>query len=297
MAAVVQETLPRPAAGFISWSSVIGGAISAAALSSVLIAFGVAVGLSVASTSPTWRDTSAALALLSGLYLLLQALVAFGLGGYLAGRTRQGFAGPADMVERSDGAHGLLAWALAVLLGLALTAAVAGLAGIGSKPQSANQSATSSAEPVLGYELDRLFRAPRRPPNVDLTNERAEAGRILLTTASHSGVAPDDRTYLIQQVATLTGATPADAEKRVDDVIGRSRDAIRKTRQTSVILAFSAAAALLLGAIASWSAAVAGGRHRDGEPLPRWMSHGDYLTRRRNAPVRSAPAAPQPLPE
>lgn len=69
----------------ISWSSVVGGALSATALSSVLLGFGVAVGLSVASTSPTWRDTSSALALLSGLYLLLQALVAFGLGGYVAG--------------------------------------------------------------------------------------------------------------------------------------------------------------------------------------------------------------------
>jgi hypothetical protein len=296
MATIVQDTSPRVATGFISWSPVFGGAISAAALSSVLLAFGLAVGLSVASTSPTWRDTSAALALLSGLYLLLQALVAFGLGGYVAGRTRLGVAGPTDTVERSDGAHGLLAWALAVLLGLALSAAVAGLAGSGTKTPSTNQNATSSAEPVLSYELDRLFRGPRRAPNVDMSNERAEAGRILLTTASHSGVAPEDRTYLMQQVGALTGASPADAERRVDDVIAKSHTAIRKTRQTSVILAFSAAAALLLGAVASWSAAVAGGRHRDGEPLPRWMTHGDYLTRRRNAPT-TRPASPQPLPE
>lgn len=297
MATVVQEASPRPATGFISWGPVVGGALSAAALSSVLLGFGVAVGLSVASASPTWRDTSAALALLSGLYLLLQALAAFGLGGYLAGRARQGIAGPAETVERSDGAHGLLAWALAVLIGLLLTAAIAGLATIGSRSQPASRNSTSAAEPVLSYELDRLFRAPRRPPNVDLTNERAEAGRILLTSAGHSGVAPEDRAYLVQQVATVAGLTPADAERRVDDVIGKSHDAIRKTRQTSVILAFSAAAALLLGAVASWSAAVAGGRHRDGEPLPRWMTHGDYLTRRRNAPISSMSPTPRPLPE
>jgi len=232
MATIVHDTSPRVATGFISWSPVFGGAISAAALSSVLLAFGLAVGLSVASTSPTLRDTSAALALLSGLYLLLQALVAFGLGGYVAGRTRLGVAGPTDTVERSDGAHGLLAWALAVLLGLALSAAVAGLAGSGTKTPSTNQNATSSAEPVLSYELDRLFRGPRRAPNVDMSNERAEAGRILLTTASHSGVAPEDRTYLMQQVGALTGASPADAERRVDDVIAKSHTAIRKTLQT-----------------------------------------------------------------
>ena len=296
MATVVPDASPRVATRLISWSSIVGGAFSAAALSSVLTAFGVAIGLSVASTSPTWRDTSAALALLSGLFLLLQALAAFGVGGYIAGRTRLGFAGPAADVERSDGVHGLLAWALAVLIGLLLAAAVAGLVNATTKSQPTATNA-SAAEPVLSYELDRLFRAPRRPANVDLTAERAEAGRILLTSAGHTGVAADDRAYLIQQVAGLTGLTPVDAEKRVDDTIGKAHDAIRKTRQSAVILAFSAAAALLLGAVASWSSAVAGGRHRDGEPLPRWMSHGDYLTRRRNAPVAPAPITPRPLPE
>jgi len=265
------------------WGSVVAGALTAAALSSVLLGFGVAVGLSVSSTSPTWRDTSAALALLSGLYLLLQALAAFGLGGYLAGRTRQGGAGPADAVERSDGLHGLLAWALAVLIGLLLAAAVAVFSTGATKPQQAAASTISAAEPVLSYELDRLFRAPRRSANVDLTAERAEAGRILLTSAGHSGVSSEDRTYLIQQVGGLTGLSPADAEKRVDDIIGKSHDAIRKARQTSVILAFCAAAALLLGSAVSWAAAVAGGRHRDGEPLPLWMTHGDRLTRQRRA--------------
>jgi hypothetical protein len=281
MNAVIQDASPRAGVSLFSWGSIIGGAISAAALSSVLLGFGIAVGLSVASTSPTWRDTSAALAMLSGLYLLLQALIAFGLGGYVAGRTRMGNAGPADTVEHSDGVHGLLAWALAVLIGLLLTAVVAGFTASGTKSQPTATTPASAAEPVLSYELDRLFRAPRRPANIDITPERAEAGRILLTSAGHSGVSSDDRTYLIQQVGGLTGLSPADAEKRVDDIIGRSHDAIRKTRQSSVILAFCAAAALLIGSVASWAAAVAGGRHRDGEPLPRWMSHGDLSRSRR----------------
>jgi hypothetical protein len=295
MAAVVADASPRAATGYFSWSSIIAGALSAAALSSVLTAFGVAVGLSIASTSPTWRDTSAALALLSGLYLVLQALVSFGLGGYVAGRSRQGIAIPATDAERSDGAHGLLSWALAVLVGITLSAVVAGfgLSGDKSRPLAGK---ASSAEPVLSYELDRLFRAPRRPPNIDLTSERAEAGRILLTAAGHSGVTPEDRTFLVQQTAGVTGLSPADAERRVDDVIGKSQAAVRKSRQTAVILAFSAAAALLLGSVAAWSAAVAGGRHRDGEPLPRWMSHGDYLTRRRNASAATT-RTPHPLPE
>jgi hypothetical protein len=68
----------------MSWQSVVAGAVSATALGSVLVAFGAAIGLSVYSSSPSWRDASAALALLSGFFLLLQAVLAFGLGGYPA---------------------------------------------------------------------------------------------------------------------------------------------------------------------------------------------------------------------
>src|ERR1700746_719707 len=49
---------------YLEWSAVVAGAIVAAALALVLHAFAVAVGLSVSSTAPTWRDTSFALLLL-----------------------------------------------------------------------------------------------------------------------------------------------------------------------------------------------------------------------------------------
>src|SRR6266403_4055279 len=67
------------------WGPIIAGAIAAAALLLVLQAFALAIGLSVSSTAPSWRDASFALVLLSGLYLVLAALAAYGLGGYLAG--------------------------------------------------------------------------------------------------------------------------------------------------------------------------------------------------------------------
>ena len=49
----------------IQWSSVIAGAFASAAMSFILVSFGVAIGLGVSSASPTWRDSSSALALLS----------------------------------------------------------------------------------------------------------------------------------------------------------------------------------------------------------------------------------------
>jgi hypothetical protein len=161
---------------------------------------------------------------LSGLYLILQAVLSFGFGGYIAGRIRRPtLAVEPEEAETRDGLHGLTVWALAVVLGAALAGLIGAAALSRSSPPSANASA---AEPVLSYELDRLYRAPRRPANVDLRSERAEAGRILLTASGHEGVSADDRTYLIQQVAAVTGLAPADAERRVDSVIANAKTAL-----------------------------------------------------------------------
>jgi hypothetical protein len=269
----------------LQWSPVIVGALASAALSFILVGFGVAIGLGVSSTSPTWRDASAALALLSGIYLILQAIVSFGFGGYLAGRTLRPVAGPEEERERRDGVHGLASWALAVLIGAALLALLASSAIDRSAGRNGIGNSPSVAEPLLSFELDKLFRSARRSPNADIREARAEAGRILMTSSSHDGVSSDDRTYLMQQVALLTGLAAPDAERRVDATIVDSRTAITRTRRSSIIVAFSIATAALLGAVAAWAAAAAGGRHRDGEPLPQWMTNSNRLHRARRLPM------------
>jgi hypothetical protein len=261
-------------ARYASWTPIILGALIATALSSILLAFGATIGLGVTSAAPTWRDASAALAILSGLYLIIQAVVSFGVGGYIAGRTRTAsVASHVSEIEHRDGLHGLAAWALAVVLGT-LLAALVGSAALTRSSGSLSAARTSAAEPLLSYELDRLFRPARRAANVDLAPERAEAGRILLTSSSHSGMANDDRAYLAQMVAATTGLAPPDAEKRADAAIANAQTAIARSRRSTVILAFSVAAALLLGAVTAWAAAAVGGRHRDGSPIPRWLGEG-----------------------
>lgn len=278
---IIEGGLEGDAPRSIQWSSVFAGALAAGAMSFILLGFGVAVGLGVSSASPTWRDASSALALLSGLYLIIQAIVSFGFGGYIAGRTTRpapALATVEDDGERRDGLHGLTAWALAVLTGAALLALL-GAAAIERSPMRSGASNTSAAEPLLSYELDKLFRSPRRAPNADLREARAEAGRILMTSSSHSGVSTDDRNYLVQQVAAVTGLAGPDAERRVDALIADSRTAINRARRNSIIVAFSVAAATLIGAAVAWAAAVAGGRHRDGEPLPNWMASSNRFQR------------------
>jgi len=261
---------PRPASERIlypEWGPIIAGAITAAALALVLHAFAVAIGLSVSSTSPTWRDTSFALVLLSGLYVVLAALASYGFGGYLAGLMRARLTTRED-TDLRDGMHGLLVWALATLL-----VAVIGLATAQSLTRaspSSGQGVPSTSvggESLISYDLDRLFRAERRPTS-DLEYPRAEAARILLTTSSHRGMQPEDRAYLVRLTAAYTGIAQPDAERRVDEVATLAKEDVSRARRSAVILAFMAGAAALLGAAASWFAACAGGRVRDGEVAP-----------------------------
>jgi hypothetical protein len=247
----------------LQWSSIIAGAIVAAAVWFVLLSFGSGIGLAVVSPSSTWRDTSAAFAVVGGLWLLLTSLASFGLGGYLAGRLRDPWPeAPADAVEFRDGVHGLLVWGLAILIGavLALLAArmVAPRAEL-STPTAAN------AQSLLAFELDQLFRSDRAPAEPGTDPElRAQAARIITSGLGHAGMAPDDRAYLVHLVQARTGLSQADAERRVGQVIGKANQAIARARHGAVILAFMIACSLLLGVAAAWLAAAAGGQHRDG---------------------------------
>ena len=257
---------------FLHWTPVIAGALVASALSLVLIAFGGSLGLSVASTAPTWRDTSASLTLLSGLYLVLTALVSFGFGGYVAGRLRTTWDPGlhSEFVEFRDGAHGLLSWALAVVISGLIAAVIASV--IGSKSvASPTTPVANTGEALIAYDLDRLFRSERREQG-NLAYSRAEASRILLAATSRAGMKPDDRQYLSRLVASHTGIAQPDAERRVEEAIAAATLAVKKARQSGVILGFSIAVSLLLGAAAAWYAACLGGQHRDQTAPPlRWI--------------------------
>src|SRR3546814_3872917 len=116
-------------ASYVEWSAVIAGAILAMAISVLLLQFGSAIGLAVAAPlrgegmDPAWRTIAI------GVWLLWVQLLASLSGGYLAGRMRAPVIGstPHEM-EFRDGVHGLLVWALALIVvaaGVALVAALA----------------------------------------------------------------------------------------------------------------------------------------------------------------------------
>lgn len=255
---------------FIHWTPVIAGALVASAFFLVLMTFGTSLGLSVASTAPTWRDTSRLLALISGLYLILSAIVSFGFGGYVAGRLRRTWEAGLhhEFVEFRDGTHGLVSWAVAVVISGLIAAAIA--AGGSARAIPATTPAANAGEALFPYDLDRLFRADRHDP-ANFAYSRAEASRILLTASGHQGMSAADRTYLIRLVSAQTGLAQPEAERRVDEVTTAAVLAVKRARQSAVILGFSIAVSLLLGAAAAWYAASLGGQHRDQVAPPlRW---------------------------
>lgn len=248
----------------LCWTPIVVGAIVAASISFVLITFGSGIGLAVVSPSTTWRDTSSLLALLGGLWLLLTSLASFALGGYLAGAFRSTVsAATPHQVEFRDGVHGLVAWALAVLIGAALTFAIprtSVLRAGGTGPTASN------AESFLAFELDRLLRSDRSPTPADVNDSelRAQAARIIFSSLGGTEITPDDRNYLVQTVMKRTGLAQPATEARVDKTFADSKTAVSRARRGAVILAFMISVSLLIGAVVAWLAATAGGKHRDG---------------------------------
>jgi hypothetical protein len=78
---------------------------------------------------------------------------------------------------------------------------------------------------------------------------------------------------------------PPEAERRTDAAIASAKENIARARRSTVILAFMAGAAAILGAAAAWFAAVAGGEQRDERsPAGSWQLFSARKTTRRTFP-------------
>jgi hypothetical protein len=269
----VAGPVPTPGGplSYIHWGPCIAGAVVAAAMSFVLMSFASAVGLMVVSPSPTWRDTSLWLVILSGFWIIVATVGSFSLGGYLVGRVRSTWRAATDEVEFRDGTHGLIAWAIGVMLAailLVLAATSFAVTNPAAPPRD-----TAGAPSFLAYEIDRLFRADRRPEATTI-EARAEAARLLMKGLGRQDLPADERTRLARLTAAVSGLSAGDAEQRVNQVLSQARDAAAQARRSAVILGFCLAAALAASAAAAWAAAGVGGRHRDSEFAPpmRWRS-------------------------
>ncbi|MFY9895017.1 MAG: hypothetical protein WAK63_12895 [Xanthobacteraceae bacterium] len=273
----------------VSWAAIAAGAVANAALTLVLVAFGAGLGLSAISP---WSDTGVSAATFktgTGIYLVVVAVMASAVGGYLAARLRTRLVGlHTNEVYFRDTAHGFLAWAFAAVLSASvLGAAIAHLAnGAVSGLAAGAPQAARAANPQEIY-VDKLLRTenaapapaaaaptatpaageanPAQAPASNTNNSRAEVLRLWTASiGAGQDLTPDDRTYLAHVVAARTGLSQADAQKRVDAVVTEAKAAADQARRGAMKLSFWLTAALLFGAFAASLAAVEGGQLRDG---------------------------------
>jgi hypothetical protein len=134
----------------------------------------------------------------------------------------------------------------------------------------AAQATASQAGPSTEYLADSLFRADQPKPDASPQQATGEAGRILARSVANGSLEPGDRTYLAKLVATRTGLSQQDAEKRVDDVAAQMKAAEEKAKQAAEVArkataktAFHVFFSMLIGAFIASAAGAIGGRERD----------------------------------
>jgi hypothetical protein len=109
----------------VSWGAVFAGAAVALALSFVLVALAAGFRLKLASPWPIARSDLAGFTPILGSSMIVIQVVSSALGGYLAGRLRTKWTNVHDHeVHFRDTAHGLLAWAVATVMGVVIAATV-----------------------------------------------------------------------------------------------------------------------------------------------------------------------------
>jgi hypothetical protein len=148
------------------------------------------------------------------------------------------------------------------------------------------EEAPEATEPAVTTETPAATDTPAAPSTAPATTTpaptatataradaaaiRGEAGRIFARSAINGELPDEDRTYLVQMVATNANLSQEEAEARVDQVLANveaarteAEEAAETARKTGVLAAFLTAAAFLVSAVAAFWAAQKGGNHRD----------------------------------
>ena len=296
--------LSEASASGVSWAAIFAGAAVASALSLALLALGAGFGFSAMSA---WAGEGASAKVIGAggiAWIIGTQIVAAAMGGYLAGRLRTKWSGiHNDEVFFRDTAHGFLVWAVCLVAtamlfasgasalvsgaakasgavaGAAASAAAAGVGGI-----AASGNASSGGASGLGvmssagrYVVDTLYRPDRSATanavavpgtSADDSATRSEVMRIISNGVTDMTAA--DKTYVSQLIAAKAGVTPAEAEKRVNDLITQvkakevaAREAVDAARKAAAKLSLWTFLGLLIGAFSASFAATIGGRQRD----------------------------------
>lgn len=283
---IVAESGQDDFGSYVDWPAILVGAIIASAISIVLLAFGSALGLTLASPFENEGMSAVGLAIAFGIWLVWVQVSSFMAGGYVTGRLRRRlFDANEHESDVRDGMHGLAVWGTGVVIGgVMLAIGASGALGITAGTAGSAADATAAAiteqsdEDLIDYAIGTAFRTDT-PSAAGGADARADASAVIGRGIAGDGVSDDDRSYLASLIARQTGLSPEEAQSRADalaasaqEIADDARAAAERARKFSIVAAFVAAASLAISAAGAFWAAGAGGRHRDeGTFVPMWF--------------------------
>jgi hypothetical protein len=249
----------------VSWAAIAAGAFVTAAFSLVLLSLGTGIGLS--SISP-WSNVGVSGPAARGgaiIWLIFVEIIASAAGGYLAGRLRTKWVNVhTDEVYFRDTAHGLLVWAVGLVITAAFLASAATTM-VGGSTTSAPATADRAASRVgpNDYFVDSLLRSDHANPAGADPSMRDEVGVIFANGLRQGGLPDGDKAYLAGLVATRTGLGPGEAAQRVATVFANDQQTVDATRKAVAHSLYWLFLAFLIGAFSASFAATIGGKQRD----------------------------------
>lgn len=266
----------------VSWGAIAAGAVVTCAVTLFVTALAAGGGLAIVSPWSGEGVSATTFAWSAGVALICVALIASSLGGYITGRLRPGWDDVhADERYFRDTARGLTTWAFATVLTVGVLAGASthllSAASTGAIP-AAGAGAAQAASSANDVYVDRLLRSNTPNQNASAADTRAELSRVLAPIGRRGGqISADDRAYAAQVVASRTGLSQDEAQKRVDQTIAQAKDAADKARKAALAVALWSAAALLAGALGAALSAAEGGKMRN----TRWYETTTTTTTQR----------------
>jgi hypothetical protein len=262
---VIAEDSENSGARF-SWGLAIAGGVAATAVTFFLLTLGSGFGLLL--VNPVTHSGPSLPVFLTGgaIYFFAAQAFGFAVGGHLAGRLLGPQFESRIQEDFRAAAHGLVAWAVAILATLSIVV-LAGLtaAGSGAATAALYGAATRHSEATpTAYLVDVLFRPQsetREVASPTAVGARAEAARILdAGMARGEQIAPEDRARLTVLVARDADIPVGQAAERIDrmqaDIQAKSKHAADVARKAASFAALWLAFAMLFGAIVSVAAAM-----------------------------------------
>jgi hypothetical protein len=185
------EVVARPT---MAWRSILGSVALAMSVQLVLTLLGAAIGFGAADANAI-DDPVAALGIGVLVWGIVVGLVAYGLGGFIAGNmSTNRFAG-------SGAAHGLMVWAIAGLLGIILVTLGSAIVSSGAAAGAGN-----AAPRIMGISMDMPGLADRGTTgrSTDLTTTGRTATTDNTRTAAGSRVTDEEARAMADRAAKYT---------------------------------------------------------------------------------------------